>query len=31
MKAAEVSPINKKADSLDKGNHRPVSVLTTES
>ena len=31
MKAAEVSPIYKKADSLNKGNHRPVSVLTTVS
>ena len=31
MKKAEVSPIYKKSDNLDKGNYRPVSILTTLS
>ena len=31
MKTAEVSPIHKKADSIDKGNNRPMSLLTTVS
>ena len=31
MKMANVSPIYKKSDKLNKGNHRPVSVLTTLS
>ena len=29
MKRAEVSPLFKKADDMDKSNYRPVSVLTT--
>ena len=31
MKSAEVSPVYKKADNLEKGNYRPVSILTTLS
>ena len=31
MNAANVSTIYKKADSLNKGNHRPGNVLTTVS
>ena len=31
MKTAEVSPINKKADSIDKGYNRPMGLLTTVS
>ena len=31
MKRAEVSPVFKKADNLNKGNYRPVSVLTAIS
>ena len=31
LKCAELSPIYKKSDSLQKGNYRPVSVLTVIS
>ena len=31
MKMAEISPVFKKQDHLQKGNYRPVSILTTFS